>query len=309
MRRHASISCATTAWSVRTFRKTRRCAPRFLPAPTSAQLLADYKPSEKGAVSEAFVPSQENIDKRTRVLSFGELNVALLPKQNRGNTVNVQTNFQWGSPESLTGRMIEAELAAAMLSRGTDKMTRQQIADEMTRLQMTGGLTGFQTTRENLPDALRLLAHVMRAANFPADEYEQLQRQVATSLQAQLDNPETISRDALATHFNTYPPGDPRHYVPLRTRIDAVAKTPLDAARKLSHRLLRNGARRNRCRRRFRCQADRSAGQRAVHRLPVEGAVRTARSRVSRGQTRAAGDRHARKGKRLYPRAHRLSAA
>ncbi len=111
-------------------------------------------------------------------------------------------------------------------------MTRQQIADEMTRLQMTGGLTGFQTTRENLPDALRLLAHVMRASNFPADEYEQLQRQVATSLQAQLDNPEAISRDALATHFNTYPPGDPRHYIPLRDRIDAVGKTPLDAARK-----------------------------------------------------------------------------
>ena len=102
----------------------------------------------------------------------------------------------------------------------------------MTRLQMTGGLTGFQTTRENLPDALRLLAHVMRAANFPADEYEQLQRQVATSLQAQLDNPEAISRDALATHFNTYPLGDPRHYIPLRARIDAVSKTPLDAARK-----------------------------------------------------------------------------
>ena len=201
-------------------------------APTTAQLLADYKPSEKGAVSEAFVPSQENIDKRTRVLSFGNLNVALLPKQNRGSTVNVQTQFQWGNAESLAGRMIEADMAAAMLARGTDKMTRQQIADEMTRLQMTGGLTGFQTTRENLPDALRLLAHVMRAANFPADEYEQLQRQVATSLQAQLDNPEAISRDALATHFNTYPPGDPRHYIPLRARIDAVSKTPLDAARK-----------------------------------------------------------------------------
>ena len=201
-------------------------------APTPTQLLADYKPSEKGSASEAFVPTQENIDKRTRLLSFGDLNVALLPKQNRGSTVNVQTQFQWGSPESLTGRMIEGEMAAGMLGRATDKLTRQQIADEMTRLQMTGGLTGFQTTRENLPDALRLLAHVMRAAAFPGDEYEQLQRQVVTSLQAQLDNPETISRDALATHFNTYPPGDPRHYIPLRQRIDAVAQTPLEAARK-----------------------------------------------------------------------------
>jgi len=201
-------------------------------APTPTQLLADYKPSEKGAVGEAFAPTQDNIDKRTRVLSFGTLNVALLPKQNRGNTVNVQTQFQWGNAESLTGRTIEGDLAAAMLGRGTDKMTRQQIADEMTRLQMTGGLTGFQTTRENLPDALRLLAHVMRATNFPATEYEQLQRQVATGLQAQLDNPETISRDVLAAHFNTYPAGDPRHYIPLRARIEAVAKVPLDAARR-----------------------------------------------------------------------------
>ena len=185
-------------------------------APSPAQVLAEYKPSEKGSVGEVFNPTQENIDKRTRLLSFGDLNVALLPKQNRGNTVNVHTNFQWGSPESLNGRMVEAELAAAMLGRGTDKLTRQQIADEMTRLQMTGGLTTFQTTRANLPDALRLLASVMRSPSFPASEYEQLQRQIVTGLAAQLDNPDTISRDALSSHFNTYPPGDPRHYIPLR---------------------------------------------------------------------------------------------
>ena len=197
-------------------------------APSPAQVLAEYKPSEKGSVGEVFNPTQENIDKRTRLLSFGDLNVALLPKQNRGNTVNVHTNFQWGSPESLNGRMVEAELAAAMLGRGTDKLTRQQIADEMTRLQMTGGLTTFQTTRANLPDALRLLASVMRSASFPASEYEQLQRQIVTGLAAQLDNPDTISRDALSSHFNTYPPGDPRHYIPLRREIDMVRQ---DAAR------------------------------------------------------------------------------
>ncbi len=85
-------------------------------------------------------------------------------------------------------------------------MTRQQIADEMTRLQMTGGLLGFQTTREHLPDALRLLAHVMKEASFPADEFAQLQRQIVTGLSSQLDNPEALSRDAMSNHFNTYPP-------------------------------------------------------------------------------------------------------
>jgi zinc protease len=119
-----------------------------------------------------------------------------------------------------------------MLTRGTDKLTRQQIADEMTRLQMTGGLLSFQTTRANLPAALKLLTGVLRNVNFPANEYQQLQRELVTGLSAQLGNPEALSRDVLATHFNTYPVGDPRYYTPLKERIDTVSKTPLDAVKK-----------------------------------------------------------------------------
>jgi zinc protease len=201
-------------------------------AKPAATILADYKPSAQGQTSEAFDPSQDNIDKRTRIVVIGNLKVALLPKKNRGETVNVRTMFRWGDLASLTGRSVEGELTSAMLARGTDKLTRQQIADEMTRLQMTGGLLGFQTTRAHLPDALRLLADVLRNASFPPAEYQQLQREVVTGISAQLDNPEALSRDALATHFNTYPPGDPRHYIPLKQRIEAVEKTPLDAVKK-----------------------------------------------------------------------------
>jgi zinc protease len=200
-------------------------------APTAAQRLADYKPTTTAAVAEAFDPSQANIDKRTQRLTFGDLKVALLPKQNRGDTVHVQTNFRWGDEKTLAGRMMAGELAGSMLGRGTSKMTRQQIADEMTRLKMTGGLLGFQTTREHLPDALRLLAHVMREAAFPTDEFAQLQRQIVTGLSSQLDNPDALSRDAMSNHFNTYPPGDPRHYIPLKERIEAVPKLSLDAVR------------------------------------------------------------------------------
>jgi zinc protease len=145
--------------------------------------------------------------------------------------VNVQTSFRWGDEKTLNGRTVAGELAGSMLARGTSKMTRQQIADEMTRLQMTGGLLSFQTKRQHLPDALKLLAHVMKEASFPADEFAQLQRQVTTGLSSQLDNPDSLSRDALARHFNTYPPGDPRHYIALKDRIEAVSKLPLDAVR------------------------------------------------------------------------------
>ena len=201
-------------------------------APAAAQVLAEFKPSAAGQSGEAFDPSQDNIDKRTRIVTVGDLKIALLPKKNRGETVNVRTNFRWGDVTTLTGRSIEGELAGAMLSRGTDKLSRQQIADEMTRLQMTGGLLGFQTTRNHLPESLRLLADVLRGASFPPAEYQQLQRELVTGLSSQLDNPETLSRDALSTHFNAYPPGDPRYYIPLKQRIDEVGKTSLESVTK-----------------------------------------------------------------------------
>ncbi len=201
-------------------------------APAVTALLADYRPSAQGQTAEAFEPTQDNIDKRTRIVTIGDLKIALLPKKNRGETVNVRTNFRWGDVATLSGRSIEGEMAGSMLTRGTDKLSRQQIADEMTRLQMTGGLMGFQTTRTHLPESLKLLSDVLRNASFPATEYEQLQRETLTGLSSQLDNPETLSRDVLSAHFNTYPPGDPRYYLPLKQRIEAVGKTPLDAVRK-----------------------------------------------------------------------------
>jgi zinc protease len=201
-------------------------------APKPAQVLADYKPSSEGQQAEAFDPSQDNIDKRTRVVTIGNLQLAMLPKKNRGETVSVRTAFRWGDEATLKGRATDGELTAAMLTRGAGKLTRQQIADEMTRLQMTGGLQSFVTTRANLPDALKLVAQVMREASLEASEFEQLKRETVTGLSAQLDNPETISRDAMATHFNTYPPGDPRYHMPLKDRIDAVSNTPIEALKK-----------------------------------------------------------------------------
>jgi zinc protease len=201
-------------------------------APTAAAVLADYRPSTVAQGGEAFDPAQDNIDRRTRIVTIGDLKIALLPKKNRGETVNVRTNFRWGDVATLSGRSVEGELAGAMLARGTDRLTRQQIADEMTRLQMSGGLLGFQTTRRHLPEALGLLADVLRNASFPAGEYEQLQREWVTGLSAQLADPESLSRDAMSAHFNTYPAGDPRHYLPLKQKIDAIGKTPLAAVKR-----------------------------------------------------------------------------
>lgn len=225
--------------SARFFRRDNRTVGVFLPedepqraeipAPLpAAGMLAEFKPRAAVAAGEAFDPSQKNIDARTRRFSVGELNVALLPKKNRGETVNVVIRPRWGDERSLQGKAVIASLTEAMVPRGTGRLTRQQIADEMTRLKMQGSLRGFQTDRANLTEALKLSAHVMREASFPADEFAQLKRETITGLQTQLSDPEALSRDALARHFETYPAGDPRAYIPLEERIRQVEAVTLE---------------------------------------------------------------------------------
>jgi hypothetical protein len=63
---------------------------------------------------------------------------------------------------------IAGTLAIAMLARGTRQLSRQQIADEITRLKVQGRLTHFETTRDKLPEALELAAQILSEPSFPA---------------------------------------------------------------------------------------------------------------------------------------------
>jgi zinc protease len=194
-----------------------------IPAPLTVEtVMKDFKPRATVAAGEVFDPNQANIDKRTRIVKLGDLEFALLPKKTRGETVNVSMAFRFGDEKSLQGKAIVQQLSTAMLMRGTSKLTRQQIADERTRLKMQGGLSQFETNRANLAEALRLTAHILREASFPESEVELLKREQLTALQAQMSDPGARSNDALLAHFNTYPVGDPRRYVPLSERIGAV---------------------------------------------------------------------------------------
>ncbi len=200
-----------------------------IPAPLSIdEMLQGYTPRAAEAAGENFEPTQENIDARTRRVDIGDLKVALLPKATKGHTVNVSMSFSFGDLRTLQGKSTIRDLAGAMLGRGSAHLTRQQIADEMTRLKMTGDLLDFQASRATVADALALSYQALHEASFPAGEFEQLKRELLTSLQAKLSDPGERSRDALQKHFDTYPPGDPRHYASLEERIAAIQAVSLD---------------------------------------------------------------------------------
>jgi zinc protease len=200
-----------------------------IPAPLPvADMLSDYQPHDAVTAGESFDPSQENIDARTRRFQVGDLQVALLPKKTRGETVNVASAFLFGDLTSLHDKALVREMTARLVERGSRDFSRQQIIQEMTRLKMNGDLLVFQTTREHLAEAMAFAGTVLRTASFPASEFEQLQREWLTGLQAHLADPSELARDALQQHFDAYPSGDPRHYLSLQERIDAVKAISLD---------------------------------------------------------------------------------
>ncbi|MGW8370266.1 MAG: insulinase family protein, partial [Gammaproteobacteria bacterium] len=116
-------------------------------SPVLASLLAGYTGDEGRAIGEAFDPSPANIDARTeRMILPGGTKLAMLAKETRGDSVNAVIRLNFGDEESLRGLARTASMTAQMLMRGTTSHSRQEIQDELARLQsrlnVSGGYSG-----------------------------------------------------------------------------------------------------------------------------------------------------------------------
>lgn len=200
-------------------------------APSAEELLANYKPQGAAQKIEAFDSSFDNLDKRTQRIDIGDLNIALLPKQTRGETVTVCMKFKSGDEKNLFGKSSLQPVAAAMLTRGTKTMTRSEIEDRMTELKMAGSITNFTTTRKNLPAALELVFDVMHNSIMPQDEFDQFKKQMQVMIESMRDKPDALAQNAITQHFNTYPKGDPRHEYSLDESLEQLNRLTVDQVR------------------------------------------------------------------------------
>jgi zinc protease len=186
------------------------------PRPDVAAMLKDYIGGAAVAMGEAFDPSPANIDARTaRSATPGGLKLALVPKKTRGGKVNVRLTLRFGSEKDLMNRSDAGSLAGGMLMRGTTKRTREQIQDGFDKLKAQANVFGgptqvgafIETTRENLPAVLRLVAEVLRQPSFPTKEFEQLKQVRLASAEFQRGEPTAVAFTAFYRHMNPYPKG------------------------------------------------------------------------------------------------------
>ena len=186
--------------------------------PALAEMIGDYKGRKAVAAGEDFDVSPENIEQRTQRLTVNDgLKVALLPKKNRGEAVQLQLTLRYGTEETLHGQATIAEFLPTLMTRGTKDLDRQQLQDELDRnfAQLSGsGSAGeatfsIKTKRANLKLVLELLGEVLRNPTIPKSELDVLKNEVVTSLEQGLTEPTSLAQRAAQKRISPYTKGHP----------------------------------------------------------------------------------------------------
>jgi zinc protease len=210
--------------------------------PDIAKLVRDYKSSEVISRGEFFDPTVANIEKHVQSsqLSSG-VKTALLPRKTRDERVTIRLALHYGNADSLKGHTSASQFLAPMMVRGTKKHSRQELVDELNRLEAAineGGIIGDATfsiscKRKTLPQVLALLTEILREPVFPENEFNVLKREIRERYEESKTEPHPLAVRAMRRTLSPYPPEDVR-YTPTfeesLARLDAVT---IDEVRKL----------------------------------------------------------------------------
>jgi zinc protease len=198
--------------------------------PDLVALLKDYKGDPNIKTGEAFDPSPSNIEARTQRFTLANgMQVALVPKSNRGEAVHLALALRAGSLQSLAGQTGARAMTASMMMRGTSTMSRVQIKDKFDALKTSASISddsaSLESTRSHITEAIKLMTHVMKEANFPASEFAEVKQEMLTSLESQRREPQTLATDKLTEHLRRYGLDDPRTQLTSRETIMRTEQT------------------------------------------------------------------------------------
>lgn len=210
--------------------------------PDVAALLKDYQGRENVALGEAFDVSPASIEARTERLRIEPgIDVALLPKQTRGEVVQLRLALRYGTPESLQEYATAAEFLPELMIRGTEKLNREELQDALdrhrARLSAVGspGVAMFtiQTKRSELPAVLDLFRQVLREPALSVEELNVLKRRQLTSLEQDSNDPRALASRQLSRQLAPYEEDDVRYLPTIEEEIDRVEALKVEHVRQL----------------------------------------------------------------------------
>ncbi|MBY0528189.1 MAG: insulinase family protein [Gemmataceae bacterium] len=211
--------------------------------PVVADLVKDYKGGAGVALGEAFDPTPENIEKRVQIgqpVKDGP-QVAALAKKSRAEAVTLQVAVNFGNEKSLQGMNVAAQLLGPLMARGTEKLSREQLQDELAalgaRLSVNSGMgtlhVSVETNQENYPKVVKLLIDVLRHPALSAVEFEILKRERRDLLQKGLTEPTALASRALQRRLSPYGKDDVRYIPTIDEEIIRLEAATLDQVKQL----------------------------------------------------------------------------
>ena len=219
-----------------------RTAGRFIPTEKPARIaipmvanidgmLDGYVGKPAIAQGENFEPSFDNIDKRTEILQLENgVDIALLAKKTRGETVVVSIQLGLGDEQSLIGMRATGSAVGAMLMRGTTDLSREQLQIEFDKLKAnvyvgasaSSAYAKVTTTRENLSATLRLVATIFKNPAFNKEEFSQYKSTLEVDIEQNLQDPQQLAFREYARKQNPFPPEHPLYQPTLEQELAAV---------------------------------------------------------------------------------------
>jgi zinc protease len=238
-KKYLRTSNRTLAFFVPTKESDRTSIPS---TPDVKSLVKDYKGREAVAAGEQLDPDPMKLEARIKRLDPIEgVKVALLPKKTRQEMAIIRLTLRYGNEQNLRGYVETAEFLPTLMTRGTKKLSRQQLQDELDKLEATlsgGGSTGsasfvVQAPKPNLAKTLELLRQVLREPSLPEDEFEILRRQHLASLEQSRTEPDDLASRAMERKLNPYPKEDVRYVPTIDESIERAKAVTLEQVKKL----------------------------------------------------------------------------
>jgi zinc protease len=205
--------------------------PLRAPEPSLAKV-ADYMKGfsfkTEAEVLAAFDFSLSNIEKKAVLATTpGGIKTAVLNKAVRGDVVTASLQLRFGDLTSLKGQQWAGQAAGALLVHGTSKLTRQQIADELSKLgaqvqfgiNPSGGNISIVAKKIEFEKVFALAIHLLKESTIPDKEFDALQAAWVSSLEGQAKDQYTRVQNEWSIYGNPYSPDDIRYAAKLEESI------------------------------------------------------------------------------------------
>ncbi|MGO9257771.1 MAG: M16 family metallopeptidase [Bryobacteraceae bacterium] len=233
------------------------------PTPDLAVLLKDYKSNVVISRAEVFDPTPANIEVRVvRDKLANGMKLVMLSKKSANDMVTATIELRFGDRNTLKDENSAAQLAGALLMRGTKTKSRQQISDEMRKLNAqiavsggggggfggrgggggrggAGGGGGVSSANANITapaanfvPALRLAVELLKDPAYPVNDFDQMLDQRLKALENPPTEPTQLAAENLNRHLSPWSKGDALYQETREEQIAALKKVTLDDVKK-----------------------------------------------------------------------------